>query len=433
MHRGCTDVPWLIAFLVAVAGLCTIIGSGTAGEDSGHFRCPFGEGDGDLMRFGQLRDFQGNVCGEEGRGKYLYFCKAGEELDLAHHVCVKGCPTDTSTSTDCFDSTTETFEATKDYPTVDFSGLFCMPADASFSKKINGMLRRSKFMEYMFKFSEAARAKSLLCLSGVTALVLAFVYLCLLQHFTYCLMWVGFIIVIAVPGIIGGYLIDASQNGGIDRGPFSKVDEKYDLIIGIAAASLSFIFFCIAFCKRESINTAAECVEKACECIFGVPSLILEPVLALLGRVALFIPLLFGLLLLLSCGNVTDSIDLTKQTFFEFNLPLKLLIVYYVFMMSWIMELCTAVSQFVVAYTVQLWWFVDDRRGGHQRRAAWGVIHGYCVALEHHLGTLLYGSLVIKLTRPVRMIIGPVAHAAEEKNNPLSACVGEICCCCVDC
>jgi len=137
-------------------------------------------------------------------------------------------------------------------------------------------------------------------------------------------------------------------------------------------------------------------------------------------------------LLLLSCGNVTDSIDLTKQTFFDFTWLLKLLIAYYIFMAVWIMELCTAVSQFVVAYTVELWWFEDDQKGGHKKRAAWGVFHGFWVALEHHLGTLLYGALVIKLTRGFRIVFGAVAHAADEKHNPLAACVSEICCCCVD-
>eukprot|EP00420_Gonyaulax_spinifera_P024436 CAMPEP_0197908140 /NCGR_PEP_ID=MMETSP1439-20131203/66213_1 /TAXON_ID=66791 /ORGANISM="Gonyaulax spinifera, Strain CCMP409" /LENGTH=633 /DNA_ID=CAMNT_0043529609 /DNA_START=31 /DNA_END=1932 /DNA_ORIENTATION=- len=431
--RGCTDCPCFIAFGAALGVLVFIIGSGTAGEEQGHFRCPFGHGDGDIMRFGELRDFEGNVCGEKGRGEYLYFCKVDETLDLAHHICVETCPMGNVTSTQCYVEKTNTFELTKDYATTDFAGLFCMPKDGTFNNQVDDMLRRSKFMEYMLKFSEAARARELLIASGFTALMLSFLYLCLLQHFTYCLMWVGFLVVILVPGLIGGYLIYASQNGGIDNGPFAEVDARYDLVIGAGCALLSLVFFCIACCKRESVNTAAGCLEKACECILGVPSLVLEPIFALIGKLIFFIPLLFGLLLLLSCGNVTDSVDLTKQTFFDFDHGLKALIVYYLFMMMWIMETCTAVSQFVVAYTVELWWFEDCRRTDRRGRAAWGVIHGYCIAIEHHLGTLFCGALVISMTRFIRMAVGLFSASADTSGNQVAAGSAKVCQCCTEC
>uniref|UniRef100_A0A7S0FKL2 Choline transporter-like protein n=1 Tax=Pyrodinium bahamense TaxID=73915 RepID=A0A7S0FKL2_9DINO len=433
VHRGCTDVQYLIAFAITVLGLVGIIASGTAGEDQGHFRCPFGEGDGDLMRFGELRDFEGNVCGEEGRGRYLYFCKMGKSLDLKHHTCVEECPRFTNTSTQCYDQDTNTFKLITDYPTVNFAGLFCMPADNWLKNEVDGMLLRSRFMEYMLKFSEASRARELLGLAGVNALVLAFAYLFLLQHFTHCLLWVGIIVVVSVPGLIGGILIYASQTGGLDNGPLAVVDEEYDLRIGACAVGLSVLCFMMALCKRELIIMAAQCLEQACECIFAVPSLVVEPLFALIGRIALFVPLLTGLLLLLSCGNVTDSVDLTKQTFFKFNRALILLVAYYAFMTTWIMELCTAVSQFVVAYTVQLWWFEDGQRGGHRSRAAWGVIHGYCIALEHHLGSLLFGSLAITFVRSVRMAVGILVAAADDTGNPLGACLGESCCCFIEC
>jgi len=107
------------------------------------------------------------------------------------------------------------------------------------------------------------------------------------------------------------------------------------------------------------------------------------------------------------------------------------MLAYYVFMMIWILELCHALSLFVVAYTVELWYFEAHEKGASM--PCCGLCRAYCVGVEHHLGTLACGAFFISVLRLLRIVIGVFARAASDTENPLGVCLGYFCGCVVHC
>jgi len=174
------------------------------------------------------------------------------------------------------------------------------------------------------------------------------------------------------------------------------------------------------------------------------PSLLLEPCFALLGRTVVLVPLGVGLLWLLSCGRRQPAAgddaelmdhgslrDMASTHFLDFDRTECAILVYYVSMMVWVLELCHAVSVFAVAYTVERWYFKARKTG--EGVPCCGLCEAYCVCFEHHFGTLALGSLAIAATRFIRIPLGVMsrAMASGEDSNPVSECLGFCCCCCV--
>mmetsp|Transcript_64347 Transcript_64347/g.141844 ORF Transcript_64347/g.141844 Transcript_64347/m.141844 type:complete len:619 (+) Transcript_64347:10-1866(+) len=436
VKRTCTDCIWLLVFFAALGGLGVVV--------------TYAAENGDMTRLFSFTDYSGKLCGTGGRGSFAYFCGEAGSLDFYDPVCVRVCPTSDSTTTMCpLPGGSGKLEEVSDYPTFEFAGLLCMPSDPAFAQVVSKELSANPYMEKVIKASEIERAWLPLLISAGLAFILGFVYLFVLEHCACCLMWSGFAIIVAVPGAIGGYLIYASQQGGIDGIP-SSGDAQYDLYIGCAAAVFSLIFLCVACCKASQIDMAIECVEKACACIFDMPTLLVEPLLSLLGQALFLFPMLAGFLLLISCGRVTKehpagktaSTDITSITgvasaltsqYFQYDDIEYAYIAYYVFMMVWVVELCHATSQFVVAYTVELWYFADRGDGHHEAKACFGMCKGFCVGVTHHFGTLLCGSFIITAVWAVRLVVAAIAQEAQDTGNPLGACLGKICLCLVDC
>merc|ERR1712190_639849 len=94
------------------------------------------------------------------------------------------------------------------------------------------------------------------------------------------------------------------------------------------------------------------------------------------------------------------------------------------------MGLLHAISLFVIAYTVELWYFKAGASGG---AACCGLCRAYCVGIEHHLGTLVCGAFLISTLRFARIVVGIFARQASDTGNPVGECLGFFCSCIVNC
>lgn len=97
--------------------------------------------------------------------------------------------------------------------------------------------------------------------------------------------------------------------------------------------------------------------------------------------------------------------------------------------MYWIMELITSIGQFVISYSVVMWYFTPLPK----RSIPIPVVRATWNALYYHLGTLAFGAAVIALCRFVRLILGYFARASEGQGNPVAAAVAKCLVCCVSC
>lgn len=114
------------------------------------------------------------------------------------------------------------------------------------------------------------------------------------------------------------------------------------------------------------------------------------------------------------------------------------MLTFYIFMIVWIMELCSATSTFVVAYVVQCW-FLDEKKTTekddgeeqhHKRRFV--VCKAYITGIMYHLGTLSFGALSIAVLRIWRVVIGWFTSSSTSTGNAVAATSGACCSCFAD-
>merc|ERR1719163_624814 len=75
--------------------------------------------------------------------------------------------------------------------------------------------------------------------------------------------------------------------------------------IGGICLVLGIVFLVLLFCARESIEIACACVGEACNTMFAMPSLLLQPAIEVGVKLIVLATLLYGLGWLFSAGKIT--------------------------------------------------------------------------------------------------------------------------------
>jgi hypothetical protein len=127
-HRKCTDVVWLVLFVLANLGLAAVLAYA------------FHEGDFERMLHGF--DFRGELCGvDDLSGKeYVYWPEPNESLDLA--ICLPGCPANTAVQGICLyetDHETETDVCYNSYPSKPYVKM-CIPASTDLREELTELI-----------------------------------------------------------------------------------------------------------------------------------------------------------------------------------------------------------------------------------------------------------------------------------------------------
>lgn len=418
LPHQCTDVGCLFLFAFCLAALGLIVS--------------YASEHGDIRRLYHGLSFHGKLCGIDVPESYLYWCQGIDGtglLDLAHPTCVASCPKGDDTVSRCYNATMGQMLLVKDYPTYVFAGRLCMPKDSWLTDQVS----RTPLTHDLLQVSQILRAWKPLVISGVLAFVLGYAYLFFLNFAVGHLMWASMVVLTVLPISGGIYLLSAAADHGID-GIKGSGDGHWDAIVGLSAVVLGICFLLIACCRRRSIDMAIGCIEAACECIVDLPSVLLEPLITLFFKCIFLVTMLFGFFWLLSCGTLKDH---GMYRSLEYSDKEKVYIVYYVFMMIWVNELCSAMSHFVLAFITQRWYFTPYQRGCIGREKAdlpvFAILQAYRIGLCFHLGSLAFGAVVIAFVRVLRMALAYVAKNADESGNCIAACLAKAAFCCLTC
>jgi len=241
-------------------------------------------------------------------------------------------------------------------------------------------------------------------------------------------IWCALVAMVVLPGVSGGYLIYAFNNGGTDGLPGSG-DAQTDLHIGIFCCVLSAFFLLVCCCMARAVNKAIAVCEAAAACLFNTRSLLLEPIINLTARVGIWCIMLVGFAYLVSVGEVQKS---KMYRTFTYSSEEWVFIVFYIVMMLWLNDFCTAMSQYVIANASARWYFTEHS-GGVKSVPSCLLCSGYFTGWIFHSGSLALGSLIIALTRPLRIVIMVLLYAGEVTDNGACACVSSACACCMSC
>jgi len=486
-RHTCTDPICLLVFLVAAGYLGYII--------------HYAQQNGDMRRLYHGFDFMGNLCGVGNMTDKpaLYWCQRPgtpfnpqtqydvqaplldvsgvPQLDLMHPMCIESCPTAAqieaatssgqSMSRQCYadrhvtmpnspDPVTGTmqqlvtyrFRLVQDYPTTSLGGKYCLPDVPGMKQQVMDLLNSNPYTKWTLSAAEVLSCWWPLLMAFILAIICGYAYLYCLKIAAGCLVNTCMIILCIAPAGIGGYLTYVGATGqGMDGIP-STGDSTYDLIAGISCLVVSALFTFICCCLHSKLEVAIGCVEAACECMFDMPTLLLEPAFTLVSKTFWMIIMLSGFAWLLSCGQVqhtslgdyvpapTGGADIGGLTrSFTYTEEERYYILYYIFMIFWVLEICTALAQFCLAYAVQLWYFCpyDETLSHKQDIPFFPLCKGYRVGLMWHLGSLAFGAFLVAVLRLVRLILGYLAKQADKDGNAATACVLKVLMCCVDC
>lgn len=435
-RHSCTDVPCGLVFIAALV--------------YGGYIMTYAFQNGDPRKVTHGIDYEGRICGVDLPWKpYVYWCKSEgnvftnlasvpqgatawadpTNLDFEHPICVEECPQSAAESNLCYDQATGGSKSVADYATHAIAKRYCFPQAQQIMDKISARMGGHPIAKYIPQIMGTFRTNWQLLLGAFfMGIILSSIYLLLIECLAGVVIWGNIILVIVVSGCSGGYLLYASQNGGIDGMPNSG-DAQTDLHLGIISCVTCAFFLCIACCMTKAIGKAIDVVEAAAACLFECKSLLFEPLINLTARITLWCLMLNGLAWLLSVGEVRKSKIYRTFTYSDEE---WVYIGSYIFLMIWLNDFCTAMSQYVIANAAARWYFTEHS-GGMKLAPNCLLCKGYFNGWFYHFGSLALGSCVIAFTRPIRTVVLVFVYAEEVVDNAACSCISRCCFCCVEC
>ncbi|CAD7962281.1 unnamed protein product [Amoebophrya sp. A120] len=453
--RRCTDILCLLVFFGFLGGLIYILQYAIA--------------NGDVRRLSHGFNFKGKLCGVDPGYEdrpYLYFCPSGvpipgtdppipSSLDLLHPICVNSCPVSGSQSFLCYggatvkegDATnnegdytktiTYDFVRTDAYESYEFMHRYCIPKADALAKQVMTSIGDGVVPQAMMKVGTLRAGYPALALSTAIAFALGYLYLFLLREFAKALVYTCMLVLIMGSAVSGGYLLSVADAGGVGEG---TGDGPTCYVVGVSLLVMSVIFLGLFAVKRKALATGIACVEGACEAIFSMPSLLLQPAFEIVTKIVVLGGMLYGFMWVMSTGDVKSSsatiggvrVHGLSRTFDYTDEQLAFL-GYWLFGIFWITELFTALGQFVVSYCVVLWYFSDKDSNGRKRGPPFPLFKGVFVGIFFHLGTLAMGAFCIAMLRVVRIVLQYVAKQAKQADNAVLEIIAKLLLCCVMC
>jgi hypothetical protein len=425
-------------------------------------------------------------------------------LNLENPICVDSCPIDDNTLVPCPQPsktigpiksgnstagdppgtgtyTTEIIQqvvAVPTYPTEVFASKYCMPKDVHLMKTLleDGPMGGT-LNQVMQAAGSVRRAWYLLAGIALLSLILGYAYLIFMKIFAKPLVYGALIILVVACLGAGAYMIHTAPNasvpaaavlddgasaedpgevaetaatGGISENEvvrqnlFAGVAGEYAVetsyAVGGILVVMGLVFLVLLFCARESIDIAVACVGEACNTMFAMPSLLLQPAVEVGSKLIALSVLLYGLGWLFSTGEIkAESANIGGVELrgvhrsFNYTEEQMYYILSYIFGVFWVDEIFTAMSQFVVSYSVVLYYFCPKDASGYKEAPSFPLFRGYFVGFIYHIGTIAFGAALIAIVRIISLILSYVAKQAEKEGNAALACIAKLLVCIVQC
>lgn len=469
--RSVTDPVCLVIFLAYLAGMiCCAV---------------YGFQNGDIKKLTHGMDFSGQTCGvdsEVSQKPYLYWCgkSGGPEwqgvpltLNLDMPICVSDCPTAKDEQSYCPDQgvpeskitgdqdkaytvvTTMTFKvsAKPSYPTKAMGLKLCWPkiegnetVQALLEEQLKSGPLAGPMQKLMASIADMQSAKYLLYSVIALGFVLSLLYLCFLKWVARPLVYITLALMVVLPLFAGVacFLTAYNVTGNQHYSPFFKAlpydqAKLWSQIVGGVFIAIALLFVILILCAKKSIDMCIGCIKAACECIFDMPTMLLEPIVGGILKIGIFFGCVYGLMWLVSSGDVAGgSVEYGGKKIVGLSRTVSVseeeryMIFFYVFGILWIMAMCDGMQSFVIGYAVVLWYY-KPIEGTNKPAPFLPCIRGFWNGLVYHLGSIAFGSLCIAVCDALRIICSAFAKQADASGNAVGACVGKCCICCVTC
>eukprot|EP00931_Biecheleriopsis_adriatica_P049653 TRINITY_DN28725_c0_g1_i1.p1 TRINITY_DN28725_c0_g1~~TRINITY_DN28725_c0_g1_i1.p1 ORF type:complete len:614 (+),score=91.51 TRINITY_DN28725_c0_g1_i1:68-1909(+) len=366
VERKVTDVGCCVTFLIGVAGFTVIL--------------VYSFITGDPQRLLQLKDTSGQQCGVSPGVEstpYLFFCPDASG-SFSQSVCVDACPGSAEPTQYC----------QYGYDSIATDSMVCFPAlQVNISKAFPDNPATAEVYELASRYNDIQRAWfPLLLVSPVLAALLGIMYIRLLDSEGRVIFWVNFAVLVIT--LIGGgtyYIVRHFK---------TQVEEasQDDLLYGALAITLGLLAAVVTYINREGVQRSFKCLEAAGECIGEMGSMIWLPVLESLQKALLLGIFVFGTACLVSLHGFMGSTEYYA------------LVVYSLFMFFWIVEALGALSQFVLGFMSEEWYFSSYSAFSFNMKEVQprALSRAYAAGITYHMGSFAMGSLLNVLLKPLR-------------------------------
>ncbi|KAI7810546.1 putative choline transporter-like protein 1 [Triplophysa rosa] len=467
-QRKCTDIPWLLLFILFNIGML--------------FICGFAIATGAASRLISGYDSYGNTCGQKnaeipgielsGRDqtsrKYVFFLDPCN-IDLLRRkiksiaLCVSKCPkTELNTYEDLthfsanngsdlcsYEIKPDQYSSHPDkatkcpklpvHPSASIP-LFhrCMPANISCYSKF-----AEAFISFVSDNSVVHRvvagvmtSKEIIMGLCLLALVLSLILMVVIRYISVVLVWI--LTAVVVVGSIGGsgvlwWLYVDHRNSVNATLPANELQVAKDnqqalLVYAIGATVCTVILLLLMFFMRKRVALTIALFHVAGKVFTHLPLLALQPFWTFLTLMCFWVYWITVLLFLGTAGSPVKN-NQTGLVEFRMDSPLQYMVWYHAVGLIWISEFLLACQQMTVAGAVVTYYFTRDK----SQLPLTPIISSILTLMRYHLGTVAKGAFIITLVEIPRLILTYIHTQLKGKENACARCMLKACICCLWC
>ncbi|XP_069431622.1 choline transporter-like protein 1 isoform X2 [Ovis canadensis] len=464
--RSCTDIPWLLLFILFCIGM--------------GFICGFSVATGAAARLVSGYDSYGNICGQKNaeleaipnsgmdhtHRKYVFFLDPCN-LDLINRkiksvaLCVAACPR----------QELKTISDVQKFAEINGSALcsYDLKPSEYASSKAKGLCPKlpvpasapipffhrcapvniscyAKFAEALITFvsdnsvlhrliSGVMTSKEIILGLCLLSLVLSMILMVVIRYISRILVWI--LTFLLILGSLGGtgvlWWLYAKQRKSPketvipDQPQVAEANLRALLIYAISATVFTVILFLVMLVMRKRVALTIALFHVAGKVFIHLPLLVFQPFWTFFALVLFWVYWIMTLLFLGTAGSAVQN----EQGFVEFKMsgPLQYMWWYHVVGLIWISEFILACQQMTVAGAVVTYYFTRDKRN----LPFTPILASVNRLIRYHLGTVAKGSFIITLVKIPRMILMYIHSQLKGKENACARCVLKSCICCLWC
>jgi len=391
--RKCTDLLCLLVFGVFWVGMISI---GITAISKGH---PM-----DLTR---VYDQNGIACGvnDTQANKYLLFTHTSDAVypfKLTSSICIDRCPKDQEdySSANCYSAGSQNPcpDDANNYPTQEYFGKFCVPTQGVSVLVGKGL----NFGFFSRAASDLITTWPMILAVGGMALVFGFIYVVLMKYFSGVLIWALLAAFVLASGGFGYVCFTTESGSNTGLGSLSEGELKALSYTCFAVAALSLLSI---ICLRERITLSIAVLKAAAHFLEDEPGILILPPIFLVLTLLFYVGWIVVAAFIVGTNDFIPPDDSTPFVNVEWTSSGVGMLMYYGFALFWNHALGVAISQFIIASTVCLWYFKHGTKKGGVSPIGRSLKRSVL-----HMGSLAFGSFLIGLTQFIRFVLKYIAN-----------------------
>jgi len=414
--RKCTDMMCLLFFVAFWVGMIMI---GVTAMSTGT-----------PLRLTYAYDQKGAACGVEGAADYkflLFIRDATSDIkpySLNSTACVTSCPNGEGGDPVCYNDIDCAGQG--QYQTVETFKRFCLPiGENDKDALLNGGLSLGFFSRAI---SDLRETWPIILAVGGIALVFGFVYIVLMKYFSGVLIWGLMAVFVLGTGGFGYVCYSTDPDSGSTLASLGEGGLKAVAYTCFAIAALSTVLVC---CLREKISLSIAILKAAAHFLEDEPGILILPPIFMVFTLLFYVGWVTVATYIIGTNDITSAGSGMPYAQFDWTTPGAAMFGYYFFALLWNHALGVALSQFIIASTVCLWYFKQGTK-----RFGVSPIKASLRRSINHMGSLAFGSFLIGFLQFVKHVLDYVQKkvtAVPVGANPKTNFVISCCNCVVGC